>query len=235
MSLNNITKLFILISIFSFIVSCSKSSSTSSSDSVAYLSGGQGDWVIKIDNLTINQTNFNKDLTASMLYQGANEEQIALAKNDAATKQYYSEVLIRDVLLLKKAEADKFFETEEAKSILNAMIRSLKAQYYLQNLLIEASKSVPDPTPDQAKAFFEQAKPQLAQYGILEYNLQTAPAIAQFYKQTFAQQTVERQITDLKDAAIIERNDAVLGQLGVPPQQVIPQSTNDALLPRATN
>ena len=235
MSLKNITKIFILISIFSFILSCSKTSKSSSSDSISYLTGGAGDWVLKIDNLTINQTNFNKDLSASMLYQGANEEQIALAKNDNATKQYYAEMLTRDILLLKKAEADKFFETEESKDILNAMIRSLKAQYYLQNLLIEASKSVPEPSAEQAKAFFEQAKPQLAQYGITEYNIQTAPAIAQFYKQTFAQQTVERQIMDLKDAAVIERNDAILGQLGVPPQTIQQPTENDSLLPRDTN
>lgn len=234
MILKKSAKFFILDLIIIFVISCSRVSNCVLSDASAYLSGGQGDWVLKIDNLTINQTNFTKDLVASMIYQGANEDQIALAKNDNATKQYYSEVLIRDILLLKKADADKFFETENSKSILNAIFRSLKAQYYLQSLLIEASKSIPDPTPEQSKAFFEQAKSQLSQYGITEYTPQTFPAIVQFYKQTFAQQSVERQIMDLKDAAIIERNDSILGLLTFP-QQPGSQSANDIFLPKTSN
>ena len=99
MYLKKITMLFISLAM---VLSCSnnKSGSTASLDSVNYLSGGEGDWVVKIDNLTINKSIFDSDLTASMKYQGANDEQISLAKNDNATKQYYSEVLIRDVLLL---------------------------------------------------------------------------------------------------------------------------------------
>ena len=189
------------------------------------------DWVIKIDDLSINQNNFEKDLTASMQYQGANEEQISLAKNDNATKQYYSEVLIRDVLLLKKAEEDKFFESEEAKSIINAAVRTLKAQYYLQRLILEASKNIPDPTPEQARAFFEQAKDQISQmYGITEYNTQTMPTINQLYKVAYSEQLVQRDITDLKDKAIIERNNSVLGEASmISPLQ---QGAQTNLLPR---
>lgn len=201
-------------------------------DAINYLSGGDGDWVIRIDDLTINLNNFEKDLTASMQYQGANEEQISLAKNDNATKQYYSEVLIRDVLLLKKAEEDKFFETEEAKSIINAAVRTLKAQYYLQKLILEASKNIPDPTPEQARAFFEQAKEQLSQmYGITNYSTQTMPTINQLYKVAYSEQLVQRDITDLKDKAIIERNNSVLGEASMisPLQQ---QGVQTNLLPR---
>lgn len=240
MNLKKIAKVSILsIIIILSIISCSNKKASTSDNAISYLSGGAGDWVLKIDDLTINQTNFNNDLTASMKYQGANDEQIALAKNDNATKQYYSEVLIRDVLLLKKADSEKFFETEEAKSIINAAIRSIKAQYYLQKLIVDASKNIAEPTPEQAKAFFEQAKPQLAQmYGITEYNTQTAPAISQLYKVAYSEQVVQREISDLKDKAIIERNSAVLGDAGLPPQQLeqptpTPQQTN--LLPRETN
>ena len=154
-----------------------------------------------------------------------------MAKNDKATKQYYSEVLIRDVLLLKKAEEDKFFETEEAKSIMNAAIRTLKAQYYLQKLILEASKNIPDPTTEQAKAFFEQAKEQLSQmYGITEYNTQTMPSINQLYKVAYSEQLVQRDITDLKDKAIIERNNSILGEFSPLQQGQQIQQTN--LLPR---
>lgn len=223
----------IVILISGLLMSCSnnKGNSTASLDSINYLSGGDGDWVIKIDDLSINQNNFEKDLTASMQYQGANEEQIALAKNDNATKQYYSEVLIRDVLLLKKAEEDKFFESEEAKSIINAAVRTLKAQYYLQRLILEASKNIPDPTPEQARAFFEQAKDQISQmYGITEYNTQTMPTINQLYKVAYSEQLVQRDITDLKDKAIIERNNSVLGEASmISPLQ---QGAQTNLLPR---
>ena len=224
----------LLISLFSILLmSCAnKGNSTASLDSINYLSGGAGDWVIKIDDLSINQTNFENDLVASMQYQGAHEEQISLAKNDNATKQYYSEVLIRDVLLLKKAEEDKFFESEEAKSIINAAVRTLKAQYYLQRRIMEASRNIPDPTPEQARAFFEQASNQLVQmYGITNYNTQTMPTINQLYKVAYAEQAVQREITDLKDKAIIERNNSVLGEASMmsPLQQ---QGVQTNLLPR---
>lgn len=227
-------KVKILIIGLILLISCSNNggNSTASLDSINYLSGGAGDWILKIDDLTINQTNFDNDLTALMKSQGANEEQIALQINDNATKQYYSEVLIRDVLLLKKAEEDKFFESEEAKSIMNAAIRSLKAQYYLQKLISDAGKNIPDPTPEQARAFFEQAKEQLSQmYGITEYNTQNMPAINQLYKVAYAEQLVQRDITDLKDKAIIERNNSILGDSGIisPLQQ--PNQQNN-LLPR---
>lgn len=226
-------KILLISSLAFLLISCSnKENSTASLDAINYLSGGDGDWVIRIDDLTINLNNFEKDLTASMQYQGANEEQISLAKNDNATKQYYSEVLIRDVLLLKKAEEDKFFETEEAKSIINAAVRTLKAQYYLQKLILEASKNIPDPTPEQARAFFEQAKEQLSQmYGITNYSTQTMPTINQLYKVAYSEQLVQRDITDLKDKAIIERNNSVLGEASMmsPLQQ---QGVQTNLLPR---
>ena len=228
-------KILLICSIAILLLSCAnKANSTASLDSINYLSGGDGDWVIKIDDLSINQTNFENDLVASMQYQGANEEQIALAKNDNATKQYYSEVLIRDVLLLKKAEEDKFFESEEAKSIINAAMRTLKAQYYLQRLILEASKNIPDHTPEQARAFFEQAKDQISQmYGITNYNTQTMTTINQLYKVAYSEQLVQRDITDLKDKAIIERNNSVLGEASMmSPLQQLQQGMQTNLLPR---
>lgn len=215
------------------LLSCSnnKGNSTASLDSISYLSGGNGDWVIKIDDLSINQTNFEKDLVAFMKSQGYNDEQIALAKNESATKQQYSEALISQVLLLKKAEEDKFFESEEAQSMINAAIRTFKVQYYSQNLMLEAMKNIPDPTPEQARAFFEQAQAQLSQmYGITNYNTQTMPAINQLYKENYAGQMIQRDITDLKDKAIIERNNSILGEIGImPPLQ---QGAQTNLLPR---
>ena len=225
-------KILLISLITILLLSCSnKGNSTASLDSISYLSGGDGDWVVKIDDLSINQINFEKDLTASMQYQGANEEQITLAKNDNATKQYYSEVLIRDVLLLKKAEEEKFFESEEAQSIINAAVRTLKSQYYLQRLILEASKNIPDPTPEQARAFFEQAQAQLSQmYGITNYNTQTMPTINQLYKVAYAEQMVQRDITDLKDKAIIERNNSILGEASI--MAPLQQGAQTNLLPR---
>ena len=214
------------------LLSCSNNkNSTASLDSISYLSGGDGDWVVKIDDLYINQTNFEKDLVAFMKSQGANDDEIALRKNENAFKQQYSEALISQVLLLKKAEEDKFFESEEVKSMINAAIRTLKVQYYSQNLMLEAMKNIPDPTPEQARAFFEQAQTNLSQmYGITNYNTQTMPAINQLYKVAYAEQMVQRDITDLKDKAIIERNNSILGEIGImPPLQ---QGAQTNLLPR---
>ncbi|TXJ37359.1 SurA N-terminal domain-containing protein [Brachyspira pilosicoli] len=237
-----IKKLFLsLVMLSIFFVSCSKTNTSTSSDSIAYLQGGEGDWVLKIDDFTINQTNFNKDYKVflnSMVAQGATPEQIAMIESDNRYKQNYAEDLINQILLLKKAEADKFFETEEAKSTIDATIRNIKAQYYYQKLIEQAASNVPAPTPEQARAFFDQVKTQLAQYGITEYNTQTAPAIAQLYKNAYAEQNVQRDIIDLKDKAVIERNNAVLGEATIVPPTTMPntqgQATNN-LLPRATN
>ena len=51
MYLKKFTMLFISLAM---VLSCSnnKGGSTASLDSVNYLSGGEGDWVVKIDNLT---------------------------------------------------------------------------------------------------------------------------------------------------------------------------------------
>lgn len=238
MSLKNLKKLILIISSFS-ILACSQtqggnaSGSKTSSDSLAYLKGGEGEWVLKVDDFTINQTNFNKDLQASLVLQGATAEQIAMYANDATTKQIYADQLINSILLINKAEQEKFFETEEAKDFINLSIRNIKFQYYVTKLMADASKNIPDPTPEQAQAFFEQAKQQLAQYGITAYNTETAPYIAQFYKNTYAQQLVERDIQDLKDKAVIERNTAVLGEASILPPQI--GDTNATAIPQGTN
>lgn len=255
MSLKNLKKLILIISSFS-IIACSQtqgggSGSKASSDSLAYLKDGEGEWVLKVDDFAINQTNFTKDLQASLVLQGATAEQIAMYANDATTKQIYADQLINSILLINKAEQEKFFETEEAKDFINLSIRNIKFQYYVTKLMADASKNIPDPTPEQAQAFFEQAKPQLAQYGITEYNTETAPYIAQLYKNAYAEQLVQRDIQDLKDKAVIERNTAVLGEASILPPQIgdtnataIPQGTNtptalpqqgDNLLPRTNN
>ncbi|OEJ14047.1 hypothetical protein BFL38_04750 [Brachyspira hampsonii] len=238
MSLKNLKKLILIISSFA-IIACSQnqggvSSSKTPSDSLSYLNGGAGDWVLKVDDFTINQTNFTKDLEASLVLQGATTEQIAMYANDANTKQLYADQLINSILLLNKAEEEKFFETEEAKDFINLSIRNIKFQYYVTKLMADASKNIPDPTPEQAQAFFEQAKDQLTQmYGITAYNTETAPYIAQLYKNAYAQQLVERDIQDLKDKAVIERNTAVLGEASILPPQI--GDTNNAALPQQTN
>lgn len=218
-------------------VSCGDTASGTDS-SFDYLTKGEGDWTIKIDDISIPQTTFESDLVAFLKIRGATEDQIALAKNDNATKQGYAEQVISDILLLRQAETDGFFETEEAKALMEASIRNIKVQYYTQSLMLEASKNIPDPTEDQARAFFVQARAQIAQtYNITEFTTETRPAINQLYKVAFAQELVQRDMSDLKDKSIIDRNDAVLGDrslISTPQQmnqgtQVTPQNQ---VLPR---
>ena len=241
MILKNLRKLLLILTALP-IIACSQSqgggsSSSSSSDSIAYLKGGEGDWVLKIDDFTINQTNFNKDLEAALVLQGATADQIALYANDAATKQMYADQLINTVLLFKKAEEEKFFDTQEAKDFINLSIRNVKFQYYLTKLIADAAKNIPDPNPEQAQAFFDQAKQQLTQmYGITEYNTETAPYIAQLYKNAYAEQLVQRDIQDLKDKAVIERNTTILGEASIlPPQIGDPNATNTAIMPQSND
>ncbi len=198
---------------------------------------------MKIDNFTIKQTNFNKDLQASLILQGATEDQVVLYANDSMYKQQYADQLINSILLINKGEEEKFFETEEAKDFINLSIRNIKFQYYYTKLISDASKNIPEPTEEQLKAFFEQARPQLAQYGITAYTAETVPYLSQFYKNTYAQQLVERDLQDLKDKAVIERNTAVLGEASILPPQfgntntagMQNQGIDNNLLPRTNN
>ena len=208
-------------------VSCEDKASAGSGESFDYLTKGEGEWTIKVDDISIPQTTFEADFAAFLKLQGAQDDQIALAKENDAAKQNYAEQVISEILLLRQAETDKFFETEEGKALINASIRSIKVQYYTQSLMLEASKNIPDPTEDQARAFFEQAKPQLVQqYRITEFTTETRPAINQLYKMAYAQQLVQRDMSDLKDKSIIDRNDAVLGDRSLmptaPQQQAAP-------------
>ena len=73
-------------------------------------------------------------------------------------------------------------------------------------------------------------------YGITEYNTETAPYIAQLYKNAYAEQLVQRDIQDLKDKAVIERNTAVLGEASIlPPQIGDPNATNTAIMPQSND
>ena len=247
MSLKNLKKLLLILTSLP-IIACSQgnggssSGSSASSDAVSYLKGGEGEWVLKIDDFTINQTNFMKDLEAALILEGFPPDQIAISLNDANAKQFYADRIIDSILLLKKAEEEKFFETQEAKDFINLSIRNVKYRYYLTKLMADASKNIPDPTPEQAKAFFDQAKQQLTQMGITEYNTETAPYIAQLYKNAYAEQLVQRDLMDLKDKAVIERNTAVLGEASILPPTIGQQNTNAAmpaqsndLLPRTNN
>ena len=255
MSLKNLKKLILIISSFS-IIACSQgqggSGSKTSSDSLAYLKGGEGEWVLKVDDFTINQTNFNKDFRTTLMNEpSVPKDKVELAFNDAQTKQIYAEQLINSILLINKAEEEKIFESEEAKEYINLAIRNIKMQYYITKLAEEELKNIPELTPEQLKAIFEQGKEQFVQYGITEYNAETAPYISQVYKDSYIQQIMARKIQDLKDKAVIERNTAVLGEASILPPQIgdtnataIPQGTNnpaalpqqgDNLLPRTNN
>lgn len=225
----------ICISFTLIFLSCKKDGSAASGDSISALSGGSGEWVLKIDKLTVNQDIFNKDLTALLKLSGQPDNQIEAAKNDNGIKQDYTEKLINDVLLLRKADEEKFFESEENKSIIDAAIRNLKVQYYTQKLMNDASATIPEPTEEQAKAFFEQAKAQIAQaYGITAFNTETRLYINQLYKMAFAEQMVQRTLSDLKDKSIIQRNETILGKPSLIPGGTLQQQPQQ-ILPRVTN
>lgn len=230
----NIKLFFIFVMIFISILSCSSSKSSSLiSDSVLYLTDGEGDWAVRIDDIKIPKETFDKDLIAFMKLNGQNDQQIEIARNDNNTKQIYADKIINDILLLNKAKEEKFFESEEAKSIINSALRNVQIQYYTQYLISEASKNIPTPTEEQARAFYEQAATQIAQqFGITEFSTQTRPSIDQLYKIAFAEQMIQRDISDLKDKAVIERNKDVLGETTFIPSTNMGIGTQEGVLPR---
>ncbi len=237
MKFKNIIIVAILVVASIFVVSCGRKSSSAKGDVdvINYLTTGDGDWAIKVDEIQIPSSAFNRDLKAFMKINSQPDDQIALALNDNNTKQAYAEKLVSDILLLEKAQEDAFFDNEETQAIINSALRNIKVQYYTQQLMQEAAMNIPDPTEAQAKAFFDQAGPQLAQYGITNFTTQTRPAINQLYKLAFAEQAVQRQLVDLKDKSIIQRNSDVLGSPSLVPTQQGLNPNQDAgqeILPR---
>lgn len=218
-----IINILLLVFAFAFAFACKGSSKGKIPSSAEYLGAGKGEWLIKIDNLTIKQDIFDRDMVSFMKMSGAQDDQIAYAKTDNRTKQEYAEKLINDILVLKKAEDEKFFDTDEAKDIIYVAVRNIKMQYYLQKLLIDSMKNIPDPTAEQAKAFYDQTKEQIAQYGITNFSTETRPYINELYKRAFAEQLVQRNMVDLKDKSIIERNEAILGKPSILPPAGAPQ------------
>ncbi len=206
----NKKNMFLLLAIATtlFISSCKgQSSSSAATSGLNSLTTQGGDWILKIDDMTIYEDQFNKEFEFALTMRGATAEQIALTKNNPTAKQQYLDELIGQVLLLKDPESETFFNDPENVAFLESAFRSFKIQYYTQKLMEEAVLDIPEPTQDQIAGVYEQNKVALAQqYGITELNSQTIPYISQMIKGEQAQQKVLIMVSDLKDKSIIDRN-----------------------------
>lgn len=197
-----------------------------------------GEWILKIDDMTVFEDKFNKEFEYALTMRGGSPEQIALAKNNPTAKQQFLDELIGQILLLTDPEAQAFFESEDNKDFLVSAFRSFQVQYYSQKLMEDAMLEMPEPTQQQIAGLYEQHKAALAQqYGITELNSQTIPYISQMIKQEQAQQRVLISISDLKDRARIDRNKDIIGDIapsipgaGPDTSAVAPNTSEDGVL-----
>lgn len=205
-----------------FIASCKKDGR----NSVGSIGKEGGEWVLKIDKLTVYQNQFEKEYDFALQMSGNyTPEQISILKNNDRAKQEFLEGLISQILVLKKADEEKFFESEEAKDFLDYAYRSIQVQHYTQKMLEKAMETVADPTQQEITAFYNQYKNELAaEMGVTELNANTIAYLSQYVKTQQAQQNIMREITDLKDKSIIERNKAVIGDMtAIPANPLMPQ------------
>ncbi len=235
MTINKKTMYLLLLVIASiFILSCkgSKNNATSS------LTREGGEWVLKIDDTTVYEDQFNKEYEFALKMSGRPADQVALLKNNQGAKQEFLEGLISQVLILEDAEEKEFFETEEAKDYMDTAYRSLKVQYYTQKMMEESLKEIPEPTQQDIANFYNQFRNELMAEGVTELNAQTIPYLSQLIKGQQAQQKMMIIVTDLKDKSVVERNKEIIGetmipgsqQQQMPPQvQVPPQGDAEAL------
>ncbi len=216
-----------------FMSSCAKSSSGSLSAAagVDSLTAEGGEWVLKIDNITVYENKFNKEFNMAIERDpNISPEQRALYKNNAMVKQQFLDGLISQILLLNQANSEGFFETDEAKEYLQSTLRMAQLEYYSQKLMEEALLEIPEPTQQQIETIYQQNQAALAQRGITELNAQTIPYLSQMMKQEQAQQKMMITISDLKDKSVIDRNKDVIGDIA--PTQTdmgIPTTESDVL------
>ncbi len=206
--------LFLTLAMSVVLFSCKSSSSSGSVDSISSLTKEGGEWVLKIDDLTVYENKFNQEFENALLMANRSPEEVALLKNNERAKQEFLDGMISQLLLLNDPKCQEYLATEEAQDFLASAFRSLQVNYYTQKLMENAMNEVPEPQQQQIAAFYEQYKVPLAQqYGITELNAQTIPYLSQMLKSEQAQQVIMMSISDLKDKARIDRNKDIIGDI----------------------
>ncbi len=207
--------LFLTLAMSTFMFSCKSSSSSSGSmDTISSLTTEGGEWVLKIDDLTVYEDRFNKEFEYALQMGNRAPEEIALMKNNESVKQEFLDGMISQILLLNTPECQEILQAPEAQEYLSSAFRSLQLNYYTQKLMEEAMLELPEPTQQQIAAMYEQYQVALAQqYGITELNAQTIPYLSQMIKGQQAQQKIYMTVSDLKDKARIDRNKNVIGDI----------------------
>ncbi len=197
-----------------FLFSCKSSSSSGSMDTISALTSEGGEWILKIDDITVYEDKFNQEFEYALQMSNRPAEEIALLKNNERAKQEFLDGMISQILLLNDPACQEFLKSEEAVAFLQSAFRSLQVQYYSQKLMEQAMTEIPEPTQQQIAGIYQQNAAALAQqYGITELNAQTIPYLSQMIKGEQAQQKIMIMVNDLKDKARIDRNKDIIGDI----------------------
>ncbi len=204
--------LFLALAMLIFVLSFS--SSNILTNAIETLTSNGGEWVLKIDDITIYEDKFNQEFNFA-IERDANMSptQKAVLKSSEIVKQQFLDGLTSQILLLNNAQSEGFFETKEAKDYIWSALRMVYIEYYTQKLMEEAMEDIADPTPEQIAMVYEQNRVALAQqYGITELNVQAINYISQMMKRDQAQQRVYMMMSELKDKTRIDRNIDIIGK-----------------------
>lgn len=184
----------------------------------------EGEWIAKInfdsDSFVIYEGQFENEFEQMLEQAGVPKAQRAMSMESVEYKQQAIDTLISEYLVVKKAEENDFFESEEAKRYIASQMRKAKMQYYFQKKYMSEEKlaeieAAGMPSEENLRAVYEQYKDSLAERGYTEYNEETKQYLAKLLgrQQTMmgVQQKIQSEINSLKEQYVIEKNDNILG------------------------
>ncbi|MBI4977206.1 MAG: hypothetical protein HZC28_06965 [Spirochaetes bacterium] len=170
----------------------------------------KGKWIAKIDNSTVFEKDFDAFLAVTLESSGVPRDQIAMYKNNASIKQKVLDDYISKFLIVRKAEADKFFDTRDAKEFMALAMQNIKFEYYIRKKMLEY---IPEATTQEIDFYYQQQKAALEkQYGIRTLDDKVRAQLANLIKMQRVQKKLAQVTDDLKSSAVIKRNKEAIGE-----------------------
>ncbi len=172
----------------------------------------QKDWLVKIDNYVIPKKEFEElyDYTLQTLKkQGANLSQMP---SEGVIKGQLLESLISQYAIVVQALKDGIVAEKDSHQLLEMQLRQAIQQLYLQKLM-PTDRSQFMPSKVEINQFYEQNKSELAKRG---YSSQQVKQLAN--EELFKRKTqiwIQKTVEEVKEKYKIERNTALIKQLGI--------------------
>lgn len=135
------------------------------------------------------------------------------ARGLAQTKQGALEEVELQYLAVAEGEKEKVFDTPEAKAYLDAQIRMLKSQYYVEKkyLTEEEAAKIPPSTERELQEMFDKARAELRRLGYTSRTREVDELLDREIRKMKLQERMYLELRDLRDEAKILRNKELVG------------------------